>query len=127
PTVSRSVTTVSNSDKARRAEEQMLKDLENGTFTHMPNVKEGMKRLTAMRVTKSTSLPKVSNSMSPGEGLPESPGRQASHAGDTVRCSLEDGRNLIISPRLPGNCKPMRHSTSSSIEDLELCVTNNNR
>ncbi|KAK6190356.1 hypothetical protein SNE40_002244 [Patella caerulea] len=131
PGISRSGTTLSNADKARKAEEQMMLDIDHGTFTHMPNVKEGMKRLNALRGgVKSKSLPKVSKScVSSSESLsPElSEGRRTRQGGENVRRSLEDGRN-ITTPRKSVPYTPASRSrtgTTSSIEELDLCIQNN--
>ncbi|XP_046371744.2 uncharacterized protein LOC124145836 [Haliotis rufescens] len=83
PTFSRCL---SNADKARRAEQQMMKDVDSGRFT--PTPKENVRRLGTLRGSAKTStLPKV---VTGSCGPPSSPDRASPQSSTGRKSSLED-------------------------------------
>ncbi|XP_067654331.1 uncharacterized protein [Haliotis asinina] len=133
PTLSRSL---SNADKARLAEQQMMKEIDPGRFT--PTPKENIRRLGTLRGSAKTStLPKVGTGSS---GPPSSPdhvssqsptGRKGSLEDVDVRRSLEDLRHGGVrrskSLKL-GNISERKRITPTSTSDVtqeEFCVLNN--
>ncbi|XP_046544586.1 LOW QUALITY PROTEIN: uncharacterized protein LOC124254780 [Haliotis rubra] len=137
PTLSRSL---SNADKARIAEQQMMKEIDSGRFTPTPTPtpKENVRRLGTLRGSAKTStLPKVGTGSSgphssPDRVSPLSPtGRKSSLEDVDVRRSLEDlrpgGVRRSKSLKL-GNISERKRITPTSTSDVtqeEFCVLNN--
>ncbi|XP_041365735.1 uncharacterized protein LOC121380819 [Gigantopelta aegis] len=116
--------TLSNAEKARKAEQQMLREIEAGRFT--PTPKENVRRLGQLR-NKPPPLPQLSQSSvipsSPDSLSPRTPGhpRQA----DDLRRSLEDGRHIGQKGRMALLSTSSSGLNSCRDKDVNFCIQNN--